>query len=1640
MCRILIVDDDALFCHMLADRLRREVGKDKLIIEESNSAEAAQQMVQNATEPFDILLIDNRLGPGLSGIDLIENLHGNHARMDFVLFTGLDEPEIGLRAYMAGAHRYLVKPFEPSELIWIVKSLIQQRSADYERNWLRLLNEVAEKTQKAVSIAQVAEALVEGGLHLGFERARIYRVEQDEDGNQVLAGISQAGHCALHNFEQVRVPTADARYAKKVITEQDICFFDGAELGSGFRCEQFEMERFPLAVGEWAGIPLMSGDMCSGVFILDNDQQARRLTSDQRTFLRLFARQATAAFEHVHRHEEQQRKDLATEIVKRVNQQMGDATQPNNLERLLKAIQHEFDLVGRAANFIVVLVGDSPEWLYTRLHIENGEVRQPYWRQVSENSITVRLVSTAKPLFLPNGTEQYRQQYDLRQVGLRAARSWMGMPLKIGSQTIGAMIIEDDNHKNTYTRAHFELLREIADQLANFVQTAWLNERQEIFNKQLSLLQSASETIMVLAEQSEERLWHATLTLATASYGFRFNRAMLLLVEDGGTRLRGRIGIGHFMWEEAEREWKKIEADHQGFTGYLDRLRSNQLDSTPIDGTVRKMIIALDASNQPESAFAEVLHEGKVVVVPAEQTKVSLPPLFVEQFGVTDYALVPAKAGKRIVGIVVLDTIWGKEPQKFGALVYLGTLMNQAALAYENLRYQRAQKQLIDLSYQIENLASQQLLSETLTQVCTAVKAVTRANLVAIYPLLEGAELFDLENVACVGQDNVLHVKRTNQPGGFTKYVLASGTPTIAISDVLQHAIQYDGCTLAEHTFIKAERIRALISAPICGLRTGLARGILYLDYRSVQDFTDHDVQLAASFAQLAAVAIRNWRDTQGLRKAHEDEFHALSEVLTAALAYATDERKLIKTLLKKAHELLKLRKDVNFSVVLRDWQRLDSDPEPLDIRRQYYLNTDGNLSAPKLEKNIEKGVVGLALHTGQTQLASDVLAEEWVNKYDSHRPDTRAELDVPIHLNDRTIGVLNLESPTVNAFTAEHVGIFERLTSASALAFDNVRRQQHLHTILKAAAAMAEPIILEETLQAVLDAVRDAAPDLSVLTIWHKSPLTGDLVLGKYFGVTYEDIISRERPMENDVVRSVMTAQEPIWAEDITRNALLSQSAFVIREALRSSVAFQLRAQDKSVGVMFFSYRQFHTFTAEEHAIFPILAQIAAASINDALMLEKTDKEHKRLEAVVKIVDTIGSNLELDETLRRILQCLKGLYSDVAPCILIHDEINQTLNFTPAVREFYKIDDLVHAKLNRVPWDNSSLVGSLAIQSQKHQRKLMMNVDDVEHPLFKFKQQPNVQSLDFSTDQQPQYMRLLNDTKSQFTITLYSERYNKLLGVLALESSKPDRFDLDDEFTIWGIAKHIRFALERDRLAADMRFKDAVASATTWAADIAHDINRETGHIRNRTTWLKQEEKLEANGQHYIEEIEQSAQRLTEVLSYTQTYDPEKLEEIDLVGFLPKCIDEIVNKRGSDTVVNYFFKHSEQYIKTHPDILRRVVRHIVRNALEAMGWSDNQKLTVTTTALEQIWVEIQLEDNGSGIIDPRSRQMIFNAPIPSKDLGHGYGLLFARDAIEHIGGTIRLLPYEPDRGAVFAIRIPVVDTPSNLIQEIKYG
>ena len=115
--RILLVEDDPA----IATTLRRVLVDENYDIVIETSAEGALAAAEK--EVFDVVITDLKL-PGLSGLQLVRELHPRHPRLPILMMTAHGTTESAIEAIQSGAYEYILKPFEISELLKLVKQAV----------------------------------------------------------------------------------------------------------------------------------------------------------------------------------------------------------------------------------------------------------------------------------------------------------------------------------------------------------------------------------------------------------------------------------------------------------------------------------------------------------------------------------------------------------------------------------------------------------------------------------------------------------------------------------------------------------------------------------------------------------------------------------------------------------------------------------------------------------------------------------------------------------------------------------------------------------------------------------------------------------------------------------------------------------------------------------------------------------------------------------------------------------------------------------------------------------------------------------------------------------------------------------------------------------------------------------------------------------------------------------------------------------------------------------------------------------------------------------------------------------------------------------------------------------------------------
>ena len=192
--------------------------------------------------------------------------------------------------------------------------------------------------------------------------------------------------------------------------------------------------------------------------------------------------------------------------------------------------------------------------------------------------------------------------------------------------------------------------------------------------------------------------------------------------------------------------------------------------------------------------------------------------------------------------------------------------------------------------------------------------------------------------------------------------------------------------------------------------------------------FTETDVMILRQFAAHVAVGIENARLFE-----QEREYTATLEALADISREFGAILHLDELLTRIAHLARRLIDYRTFGILL-----LNDETQELEMK--VAVRYGDMVALPRVK--IGNGLVGYAALHKEPVLVPDVSADP---RYIKIVEDARSELVIPLLVKDRCIGVFDLESPELDAFTKKHVGILTLLASQAAVAIENARLYEEI-------------------------------------------------------------------------------------------------------------------------------------------------------------------------------------------------------------------------------------------------------------------------------------------------------------------------------------------------------------------------------------------------------------------------------------------------------------------------------------------------------------------------------------------------------------------------------------------------------------------
>jgi len=269
---------------------------------------------------------------------------------------------------------------------------------------------------------------------------------------------------------------------------------------------------------------------------------------------------------------------------------------------------------------------------------------------------------------------------------------------------------------------------------------------------------------------------------------------------------------------------------------------------------------------------------------------------------------------------------------------------------------------------------------------------------------------------------------------------------------------------------------------------------------------------------------------------------------------------------------------------------------------------------AENLRVPLGHGITGTAAATGHSVRVSDVSKDD---RYISGIENVRSELAVPLILQGKCIGVLDIQSRHVDYFTPEQQSILTLLAGRLATAIENARLYQKERTqaetllLLNEVARETSSILdVEELLRHAAEQIKRVI-DYQILSLMlydekqkvfrHRIDVKhGQHVQGKLRVAVSEGIVG-----------AAAVLRAPVRVPDVSADSRY----LMVNPETRSELAIPMIHQGKVIGVLDLESPQLDYFTEDHVQTLSILAANLAVALENARLYEKLARDEARLE-----------------------------------------------------------------------------------------------------------------------------------------------------------------------------------------------------------------------------------------------------------------------------------------------------------------------------------------------------------------------------------------------------------------------------------------
>jgi phosphoserine phosphatase RsbU/P len=245
-----------------------------------------------------------------------------------------------------------------------------------------------------------------------------------------------------------------------------------------------------------------------------------------------------------------------------------------------------------------------------------------------------------------------------------------------------------------------------------------------------------------------------------------------------------------------------------------------------------------------------------------------------------------------------------------------------------------------------------------------------------------------------------------------------------------------------------------------------------------------------------------------------------------------------------------------------------------------------------------------------------------------------RSELAVPMTARNRLVGVLDVQSTRVKAYSEQHRALMRLIAARVAVSIDNARlyarverQNRTLRTLAHLSQEFSSILDLDELLGKIAATIR-ALINYDAFSIFLVD--SDRKVLRHRFSVRYDERVTLDNiPLGKGITGAAAESREPVRV----LNTIEDPRYIASHDGVYSELAVPLIVQDRVVGVLDVESDRVAFFTEDHQRTLSLLAPQIASSVENARLYEELAHREQRMEQDLKAARKVQSVLQPRET-----------------------------------------------------------------------------------------------------------------------------------------------------------------------------------------------------------------------------------------------------------------------------------------------------------------------------------------------------------------------------------------------------------------------